>query len=140
MLTTPAELTATDVGSKSGRWAWAAWVLSLVLVVAAVAFETARRGRVDPFEVGFIVFAVMAYATVGALITSRQPGNRVGLLFTWVGASAAVALACGGYATLALQRDLPFVSVTAWIGRVGFAAMFGPLAFLFQIFPTGEPP
>ncbi|MET0801460.1 MAG: GAF domain-containing sensor histidine kinase [Actinomycetota bacterium] len=82
----------------------------------------------------------MAYATVGALITSRQPGNRVGLLFTWVGASAAVALACGGYATLALERDLPFVSATAWIGRVGFAAMFGPLAFLFLIFPTGQPP
>ena len=31
-------------------------------------------------------------------------------------------------------------SATAWIGRVGFAAMFGPLAFLFLIFPTGEPP
>jgi hypothetical protein len=51
-----------------------------------------------------------------------------------------VALARGGYATLALQRDLPFLSATAWIGRVGFAAMFGPLAFLFLIFPTGEPP
>ena len=140
MLTTPAELTSTDHGSKSGRWAWAAWGLSLVLVVSAVVLDMARRGRVDPFEVGFIVIAVMAYATVGALITSRQPGNRVGLLFTWVGASAAVALACGGYATLALQRDLPFLSATAWIGRVGFAAMFGPLAFLFLIFPTGEPP
>ncbi|MGZ5344402.1 MAG: histidine kinase [Actinomycetota bacterium] len=139
MLTTPAGLTVTDDGSKSGRWAWAAWGVSLVLVVSSVLLETARRGRVDLFGGAFALIAVTAYATVGALITSRQPGNRVGLLFTWEGAWAAVALACGAYATLALQRDLPLLSATAWIGRVGFVAMFGPLTFLFLIFPTGEP-
>ena len=41
---------------------------------------------------------------------------------------------------MAQQRDLPFLAATAWVGRVGFAAMFGPLAFLFLIFPTGRPP
>ena len=40
---------------------------------------------------------------------------------------------------MAQQRDLPFLAATAWVGRVGFAAMFGPLAFLFLIFPTGRP-
>ena len=121
------------------RLAWTIWGLSVVFTVGYVVVNTSAQGF-NLGEYAFTVFAVVLYSTVGALITSRQAGNRVGLLFAWVGFSASISLFAGSYASLAQQRDLPFLAGTAWVGRVGFVAMFGPLAFLFLIFPTGRPP
>jgi signal transduction histidine kinase len=120
------------------RLSWTIWALSLAFAVGYVIVDSAT-GSGDVGEHVFTLFAVLLYATVGALITSRQSGNRVGWLFAWVGLSASVSLLAGSYAHLAQQRDLPLVAATAWLGRVGFTAMFGPLAFLFLIFPTGRP-
>jgi signal transduction histidine kinase len=121
------------------RLAWAIWGISVAFLIAWLVVD-ASGTPVDIGEYAFVVFAVLLYSTVGALITSRQAGNRVGLLFAWVGLSASISLLAGSYATLAQQEDLPFLAASAWVGRVGFAAMFGPLAFLFLIFPTGRPP
>jgi signal transduction histidine kinase len=120
------------------RLAWTIWGISVAFMIAWL-FVDASSGPVDIGEYAFVVFAVLLYSTVGALITSRQSSNRVGLLFAWVGLSASISLLAGSYATLAQQRDLPFLAWAAWVGRVGFVAMFGPLAFLFLIFPTGRP-
>jgi signal transduction histidine kinase len=120
------------------RLAWTIWGVSVAFLIAWLTVD-ASSGPVDIGEYAFVVFAVLLYSTVGALITSRQSSNRVGLLFAWVGLSASISLLAGSYATLAQQRDLPFLAWAAWVGRVGFVAMFGPLAFLFLIFPTGRP-
>ena len=121
------------------RLAWTIWGVSLAFAVGYVIVDRFAGGA-DLGEGIFALLAVLLYATVGALITSRQAGNRVGLLFAWVGLSASTSLLAGSYATLAQLNDLPLLPAAAWIGRVGFAAMFGPLAFLFLIFPTGQPP
>jgi signal transduction histidine kinase len=121
------------------RLAWTIWGLSVVFATGFVVTD-ASSSNVDIGEYLFVMFAVLLYSTVGALITSRQSGNRVGWLFAWVGLTASISLVAGAYATMAQHRDLPFLAATAWVGRVGFAAMFGPLAFLFLIFPTGRPP
>jgi signal transduction histidine kinase len=120
------------------RLAWTIWGVSSAFLIAALIVD-ASGTPADIGEYAFILFAVLLYSTVGALITSRQAGNRVGWLFAWVGLSASISLLAGSYAAMAQQRDLPFLAATAWVGRVGFAAMFGPLAFLFLIFPTGRP-
>ena len=120
------------------RIAWTIWGLSVAFTAGYVVVNSLARG-VNIGEYAFTVFAVLLYATVGASITSRQAANRVGLLFAWVGLSASISLFAGSYATLAQQRDLPLLAAAAWVGRVGFVAMFGPLAFLFAIFPTGRP-
>jgi signal transduction histidine kinase len=121
------------------RLAWTIWGISVAFTAGYVVVNTLAKGF-NLGEYAFTVFAVLLYATVGALITSRQAGNRVGWLFAWVGLSASVSILAGSYATLAQQQDLPLLAAAAWVGRVGFAAMFGPLAFLFLIFPTGRPP
>jgi signal transduction histidine kinase len=121
------------------RLAWTIWAVSVAFMIAWLAVD-ASSTPVDIGEYAFVVFAVLLYSTVGALIMSRQAANRVGLLFAWVGLSASISLLAGSYATLAQQRDLPLLAAAAWVGRVGFVAMFGPLGFLFLIFPTGRPP
>ncbi|MGH2642036.1 MAG: histidine kinase [Actinomycetota bacterium] len=120
------------------RLAWTIWGISVAFIIAWL-FVDASNGPVDIVEYAFAVFAVLLYSTVGALITSRQSSNRVGLLFAWVGLSASISLLAGSYALMAQQRDLPYLAASAWVGRVGFTAMFGPLGFLFLIFPTGRP-
>jgi signal transduction histidine kinase len=120
------------------RLAWTIWGVSVAFMIAWL-FVDASSGPVDIGEYAFVVFAVLLYSTVGVLITSRQSSNRVGLLFAWVGLSASISLLAGSYALMAQQRDLPFIAASAWVGRVGFTAMFGPLGFLFLIFPTGRP-
>ena len=120
------------------RLAWTIWGISVAFMIAWL-FVDASSNPVDIGQYAFAVFAVLLYSTVGALITSRQAANRIGLLFAWVGFSASISLLAGSYAIMAQQRDLPFLAASAWVGRVGFTAMFGPLGFLFLIFPTGRP-
>jgi signal transduction histidine kinase len=122
------------------RIAWTVWAASIALAITSVLVDAAARTpQRDVGEYLFSVATIVLYATVGMLITSRQRGNRVGWLFAWVGFSASGSLLFGAYASLALERDLPLLALTAWAARVGFAAIFGPLAFLFLIFPTGKP-
>jgi signal transduction histidine kinase len=120
------------------RLAWTIWGASIALTAVYLVVDASATG-INIGEYAFTVFAILLYSTVGALITSRQAENRVGLLFAWVGLSASISLLAGSYATLAQERHLPLLAAAAWVGRVGFAAMFGPLAFLFLIFPTGRP-
>ena len=63
--------------------AWAAWGLALVLAVAYVGLVLVDRSQglhVYGF-VGGTALIALAFATVGALITSRNPGNAVGWVF-----------------------------------------------------------
>jgi signal transduction histidine kinase len=117
------------------------WSVSIGCVLVRIPVDIAIAATPNDWgEYVFSVAAVGLYATVGMLITSRQLGNRVGLLFSCVALSAGVGLLAGSYAELAGQRGLPFVAGAAWIAHLAFITMLGPLAFLVLIFPTGSPP
>jgi signal transduction histidine kinase len=123
------------------RLAWTLWAVAIGCILVRTPVDVAIG--TSPNDWGEYVFATLAvglYATVGLLITSRRFGNRVGLLFSCVALSASVGLLAGSYASLAAERGLPFLAAAAWIGRVSFVTMLGPLAFLVLIFPTGSPP
>ena len=65
--------------------------------------------------------AIPAYATVGAVVASRRPGNWVGWLCLAMGAVLAFHGAGTDYAARALKLDpgsLPAGVVAAWIGDV----------------------
>ena len=121
------------------RLAWTIWGVSVGLMPFAVLLNAFGK-NLDVGEAVVVTVGVVLWATVGALITSRQMGNRVGLIFAGVALSAAVGLAGEGYASFALERGLPLVAISSWVARVAFLGMIGPLAFLSLIFPTGAPP
>jgi signal transduction histidine kinase len=122
------------------RLAWAIWAVSvafaLVWVLVDASLESSDSGVGDYL---FILGGILLYATVGALITSRQRGNRVGLIFAWVALAAAGSGASGAYARLAVERGLPLAGASTWLANIGVVAIIGPIAFLFLIFPTGSP-
>ena len=124
------------------RFAWAVWGLTLALAVAWPFLSEAAKLDGDVWAYALFGLGVIGYATVGALITSRQPGNRIGLLLAGIGLAVALALAGGAYATLALDQgvDLPFPRAAAWMGQTSLALMLVPIPLIFLLFPTGKVP
>ena len=113
------------------RLAWTIWGLSIVFSAGSVVVD-ASSSSVDIGEYVFVMFAVLLYSTVGALITSRQSGNRVGWLFAWVGLSASLGLLADAYATMAQQRDLPFLAATVVTCRRRVSAQPWPRSWLWS--------
>jgi hypothetical protein len=122
------------------RWgAWVLWALAVAALVFALAYGAARS--VDhptqvPVLVTFAVF-VLAFATVGALVASRQPANPIG----WIMCAAAIAYAAGGVSAAFAQRpgDPPVFQhwLGSWIWGLGIA-LAG--TFLLLLFPSGSLP
>jgi signal transduction histidine kinase len=123
------------------RVAWGIWGLTLaVLAVWPFLGGAAGRLREELIFYSVVPVAVISYATVGALITSRHPENRIGLILAGVALAFAIALTAGDYATLAVRRpdSLPFAPWVAWLGRVTFALWLAPLPLLFLLYPNGR--
>jgi hypothetical protein len=84
----------------------------------------------------------LAYATVGALITTRRPAHPVGWLFLGAGLVGAAQLATGEFASAFLAASGPSVAVAvaAWASSLFQLVVVGLLVCLLLLFPTGRPP
>lgn len=130
------------------RLAWSLWALSVALAASAVSLFALTRSvqigdvRRDVALVAALSF--LAYSTVGALIVSRLPGNRIGWLFLVAGLSAELLSAAEGYAAYALLVEpgsLPGGVWAAWLRGWGGALSYALAAtFLLLLFPTGRLP
>jgi signal transduction histidine kinase len=92
-----------------------------------------------PFVLVFAVFGV-----VGALIVSRDPGNRVGILFLWVCVVAAAGFLSAEVATLlydAGRRGGFAVTIASVVGEgTWILGILPTLALLPLLFPAGHLP
>ncbi len=123
------------------RVAWGIWGFTMALLVIWPFLGAASGGLHDEFVFYLLVpIAVIAYATVGALITSRHSENRIGLILAGIALAFAVALTAGDYAAIAVQRpdSLPLARWVAWAGRVAFALWLAPMPLLFLLYPDGH--
>ena len=134
---------------RAAAWfAWSLWALSLAAIAASVAFQllnastptAATRGPVV-LGIGFVL-VFMSFATVGALVASRQPANLIGWIFCALGLFLPLAGASEEYALYALvtQPDsLPGGEVMAWLAAWFAGAInFAMLAFVLLLFPDGR--
>jgi signal transduction histidine kinase len=127
----------------AARLAWAVWGLTLLLLLAwPVPAQAAHTQETGPLGYLFIPAAVLGFATVGALITSRQPGNRIGWILSLMAFSAALGLSTGAYASYSVVRhaSLPFEGLAGWIARASFPLFIPPLSLFFLLFPDGHVP
>jgi hypothetical protein len=87
--------------------------------------------------------AAPAYATVGAVVASRRPENRVGWLCLILGTVIAVGWSAQTYASRALEPGdgtLPVGVFAAWIGDVANSALLLPVMLILLLFPGGKLP
>jgi hypothetical protein len=118
-------VTASGVQPVAGvgtarRLAWSLWLLTVVLLVLGVWFEVLNAPtRGSPWQQGLgLVPLSLPFATVGALIATRQRHNPIGWLLCGFGLVVAVLLVGNQYSRYALVTapgSLPAGDWAAWL-------------------------
>lgn len=124
----------------------AAWVLGIVGVVLGLVLTVLNASGWSWGGVallGIVVTSEVAFLTVGALILSRQPENRIGGLLLIEGLAFTAAVSCIVWAEHALivsPGSLPFGAAAAWLSRLLTPLALGMFIPIFLLFPDGRPP
>ena len=91
------------------RWAVSLWTLCVATAVPTVALLAVGPNATLPSElfrgpagVSFLLLALV-FASVGVLIASRVPANRIGVVFCVVGLATALQLLSWQYADIGLH-------------------------------------
>jgi hypothetical protein len=119
------------------RLVWVAfWVVTVSAVVLAVRTDDLVR------QFGFIP-VLLAFATVGAVVVARQPGNPIGWLCCIVGLAGSVQIFADVYTHYAfivrrgsVPGGLAMGWLAMWLGQVYLLTV----TFLPLLFPTGRLP
>jgi len=119
----------------ANRIAHAAAGGAALLIVAGLILH-----RPAPNETGYLLPVAVPFVAVGALLSSKRPGNPIGWLFLAFGCMASVDFAADSYAYHALSEgsSLPAGNVAASIGAHFWHPGFGLFVFAFLLFPNGQ--
>jgi signal transduction histidine kinase len=124
------------------RLAWSTFgACALLLVGAAVLWSMTGSRFWYTFDAHIVL--IPGFATVGALLASRRPSNRIGWLFLAVGFVSALVSFAGYYALHAIYfapGSLPGARWMAWLLNLGWPVSWGLLGYLFLLFPDGRTP
>jgi hypothetical protein len=126
------------------------WLATLAAALATgvlLVLGARHSTRADDFGLSGLggasfLLASLAFATIGALVRSRVPGNRIGPLFCVIGAVLGVGDFLFQYADQALfiSETLPGGPAAAWLQNFGLPSCFGLLGVAVLLFPDGRPP
>ena len=133
---------ATITRSRPVRWPWVVVAGFIVSALGATLLVVENGGSVleqVPFIIAFALFGL-----VGALIVSREPGNRIGGLLLYGSGATAASFFAGELTTYLADRGstdglgvgiLGFLSDAGWIVGIIPVLMFIPM-----LFPDGHLP
>jgi signal transduction histidine kinase len=127
---------------RPSRWPWfalASFFSIAIVAMVLVAVNDESLAEQAPFVVAFSMFGV-----VGALILSRQPGNRIGGLLLWGACATALGFLGGEIVTYLVSRGTTegvAVVTAALLSDTGWLIGIIPvLVFLPLLFPDGRAP
>jgi hypothetical protein len=118
------------------------WMVTISLVACSLVLGLANGSEVPLYEVTSAIIAP-TFATLGALISSRRPGNVMGWIFLATGILGGVQIFSGQYATVALAPDgptLPGGALAAWFAMLAQNSFPVSILFLVLLFPDGMLP
>jgi hypothetical protein len=140
----------------ASRLGWAVWVVpialagaTLVLSILSVGVEPGHPGlsdtpsAADAVTAAVYFVAVTAFATVGAFVIWRRPGNEIGWVFLAIGAVVSIRVGAAQYAEYSLlvrSGSLPGGRVAVSLGEAVSPLMFALLGLALLLFPDGRPP
>ena len=144
-LTAATDAVTVPAGRRAARISAGLWVALVLAAFAGAALTILARGNLKASDLtanlGTTV-AVVAYATLGALIV-RRAGNLIGWLMLGESAGLAFLNLASTYAVLGVATfpgALPAAKVVGTAGEVSFAGVAFLLAFMVFLFPTGKLP
>src|SRR6266852_4493283 len=128
--------------TRTAFWrAWSIWAVSVAAIATALAYTAiyplpaklaAQQGSNLNGAVGIVFIA--AFATVGALLAWKRPGNPIG----WLLSATGLAYAAGAFGVLLAHfpRTLTLAHWLGWIWLLGL----GLCVFVVLLFPAGNLP
>src|SRR5437867_6676877 len=132
----------------ASRLAWSFWAVSVGLITTALILLVLDASAPVTSLLGSRVLdaildlAVLAFPTVGAVIASRRPDNRIGWILCWCGLDLSFVLFASEYSIRALLThpgSLPWARSMVWIQAWGWfpgVVLFG--VYLLLLFPDGR--
>ena len=119
--------------------AWSIWAVSVAATATGLGYTAvhplpAKLANGNGLDVVVVVVFIAAFATVGALLAWKRPGNPIGWLLSATGLTYAVG-AFGGL-LLHFHRTLTLANWLGWIFQLGI----GLCVFVVLLFPTGHLP
>ncbi len=135
------------MSTRAAAWlAWSLWGLSVVLFAPSVplylASPTLGGIALRVVEILATTALVLSLSTMGALIATRRPENRVGWILLAAGVAMGTALSTDGYAEFSLadpSERLPGTEWMAWAAQWILVLGLGQvMAFLPLVFPNGR--
>jgi hypothetical protein len=137
------------MNSRAAAWvAWSMWALALMsfVVTGVLRFLNSSTPTVDPRTPLVLDFwyllLFMSFATVGALVASRQPRNAIGWIFCYLGLSFPLVGAGEEYALYTLVTEpssLPGGEGLVWLAALlGGPIVFALFALVLLLFPEGR--
>ena len=134
---------------RSAAWfAWLLWTIALFFFLVSGVFRALNSSTPTiaprtPLLLDFwFLLLFMSFATVGALVASRQPGNAIGWIFCYLGLAFPFAGASEEYALYALVTEpgsLPGGEGVIWLAALlGGPIVFAVFALVFLLFPDGR--
>jgi hypothetical protein len=130
--------------SRSTSWlAWGLWLLVVLVWGLVIAFLLANDGLTTrELRVAVALWVpFLAFATVGAVILARRPGNRIGWLCWAIGFTLTVAFwgSKQVWVVLANQDRSAAWALLPQLGTMAyFGTLLGLLPLLVLLFPTGQ--
>jgi hypothetical protein len=122
--------------------AWSIWAVSVVISASALGYNEAHPLPAKLASIGGnglnvatgAVF-ITSFATVGALLAWKRPGNPIGWLLSAVGLTYAAAACC-----VSILPHFPqTITLANWLGWIFFLSI-GWCVFVVLLFPTGHLP
>jgi hypothetical protein len=129
----------------AARMAWTLCLLVAVLTVVALSVDlvTGKPERLVTriTDWSFTTFAI-PLAVVGALITARRPGNRIGVLLLIGGLSISVEKVAEELTSYGVRSPgaIPGVGLIGWVSNLAWIPVILVLLLLPVLFPDGRPP
>ncbi len=126
------------------RSPWIVWAIAMVLLASTFTLS-ALNGRLA--EEGFFnlipLAIVLVYSTVGALLASRDPGNRIGRLMMMAGLATVLGGFGEEYLIYGLETrpgSLPGSEFGAVLSNLAGGPLLVALVLVVLLFPTGRVP
>jgi hypothetical protein len=123
---------------------WGACLVTAVLLGLGLTFSLLEGRHRNPAELTseIAIVGVLLAAAVGALISTRRPGNRIGLLLLVFAVSTSAKEAAVSYAYYALSpaHELPGAAWAAWIAIWVDGPALVAMLLVLLLYPTGRPP
>jgi hypothetical protein len=142
--------------ARTAAWlAWSLWGLVMIVFAAGLVLRLWNGSALTSSLEGADYFseillwdvlvpaAIPAYATVGAVVASRRPGNGVGWLCLALGTFIAVVEASWEYTARTFEvapGSLPAGVLAAWVSVVLQPVMLLPFPLILLLFPDGRLP